>query len=38
MLYRCISDILFIDIEQFYKMQIFSQVFFKDFFDRLGII
>ena len=37
-LYRCISKILFIDTEQFSKMHILSQVFLKDFFDRLGNI
>ena len=35
-LFRFISKILFIDTEQLSKMQIFSQVFFKDFVDRFG--
>ena len=35
-LHRCISKILFIDTEQFSKMQIFSQLIFKDFVDRFG--
>ena len=33
-LHRCISQILFIDTEQLSKMQIYLQVFFKDFIDR----
>ena len=33
---RCISKILFIDTERLSKMQISSQVFFKDFVDRYG--
>ena len=32
----CISKILFIDTEQFSKMQTFLKVFFKDFVDRFG--
>ena len=35
-LHRCISKILFIDTEQLSKMQISSQVFFRDFVDRFG--
>ena len=35
-LHRCISRILFVDTEQLSKMQISSQVFFKDFVDRFG--
>ena len=33
-LHKCTWKILFIDTELFSKMQIFSQVFFKDFVDR----
>ena len=33
---RCISKILFIDTEWFFKMQNVSQVFFKNFMDRFG--
>ena len=36
-LHRCISQIFFIDTEQLSKMQIYLQVFFKDFIDRLRI-
>ena len=35
-LHMCISKILFIDTEQFSKMQTFLKVFFKDFVDRFG--
>ena len=35
-LHSCISKILFIDTEQLSKVQISSQVFFKDFVDRFG--
>ena len=33
-LHRCISKILFIDKEQFSKMQVFLLLFFNDFVDR----
>ena len=35
-LLKLISKILFIDTEHVSKMQISSQVFFKDFVDRFG--
>ena len=35
-LHRFFSKILFIDTEQFSKMQVFLQLFFKDFIDRFG--
>ena len=35
-LHKFISRILFIDTEQFSKMQIFFKVFLKDFIDRFG--